>query len=56
MGGPGPPTLSRPLFLVDFHPHTRWISNSFTSVSYQTGGSTFLRREWAGTGHWEASQ
>lgn len=35
--------------LAGFHLHTRWISNSFTSVSYQTGGSTFLRREWAVT-------
>lgn len=37
------PAFPWSLPLAGFHLHTRWISNSFTSVSYQTGGSTFLR-------------
>lgn len=43
LGALGTRTISWSYSLVSVRPHTRWISNSFTSVSYQMGGSTFLK-------------
>ena len=40
------------LYSLQFRHQTRWISNSFTSVSYQIGGSMFLWKQ----NHIEAGQ